>query len=195
MKPVRRPRQQSTDWCPPTRNNKSLKQSTKPKITISENKKPLRQPRQLRNVPDEEKKDTSATAATKQEKKSNKTLLRQYFAKKNLGELTFKIAVMGNKGREKYLATITVEGLQYKTYPHSFQTKEEAEEAVSEHAIKKLGLSGGGESAGKFEKIGLLQDHVLGLTETTVGPGMRVSKDLFEFSQRVRDLLGKKIVC
>ena len=34
-----------------------------------------------------------------------------------------------------------------------------------------------------------------GLAETTVGPGMRVSKDLFAFSQRVRALLGRKIVC
>ena len=150
VKPVRRPRQQSTDWCPPSRNNKSVKQSTKSKITINENKKPLRQPRQLRNVIDEVKKETTsgggatATAATKQEKISNKKLLRDYFAKKNLGELTYKIAVMGNKGREKYLATITVEGVQYKTYPDSFQTKDAAEEAVSEHAIKKLGVSGGG---------------------------------------------------
>ena len=29
------------------------------------------------------------------------------------------------------------------------------------------------------------------MTETTVGVGMRVSKDLFVFSQRVRALLGK----
>ena len=146
VKPVRRPKQQSTDWCPPSKNNKSLKPAAKSKISITENKKPLRQPRQLRNVTDEEKKET--TAATRQEKISNKKLLSQYFTEKNLGELTYKIAVMGNKGREKYLATITVEGVQYKTYPDSFNTKEEAEEAVSEHAIKKLGVTGvgGGES-------------------------------------------------
>ena len=163
MKPVRRPKQQSTAWSPPSKNNKSVKQSTKSKITIAENKKPLRQPRQLRNVTEEEKKETTspggATAATKQEKISNKKLLREYFARKNLGEVTYKIAVMGNKGREKYLATITVEGMQYKTYPDSFHTKEDAEEAVSEHAIKKLGVSGGGaggESSGKFEKMGLM---------------------------------------
>ena len=167
VKPVRRPKEQSTAWCPPSKNNKSLKQYPKSKITVNENRKALRQPRQLRNVTEEEKKETGSTAATKQEKISNKKLLREYFAQKNLGEVTFKIAVMGNKGREKYLATITVEGAQYKTYPDSFQTKEEAEEAVSELAIKKLGLNGGGggirgggESAGKLETIGLMQDYV-----------------------------------
>ena len=167
MKPVRRPKQQSTAWSPPSKNNKSIKQPAKSKITITENKKPLRQPRQLRNVKDEEKKETGSPTATKQEKISNKELLRAYFGKKNLGEVTYKIALMGNKGREKYLATITVEGVQYKTYPDSFQTKEEAEEAVSELAIKKLGLNGGGggirgggESAGKLEMIGLMQDYV-----------------------------------
>ena len=29
------------------------------------------------------------------------------------------------------------------------------------------------------------------MTETSVGAGMRVSKDLFVFSQRVRELLGR----
>ena len=164
MKPVRRPKQQSTAWSPPSKNNKSIKQPAKSKITITENKKPLRQPRQLRNVKDEEKKETGSPTATKQEKTSNKELLRAYFGKKNLGEVTYKIALMGNKGREKYLATITVEGVQYKTYPDSFQTKEEAEEAVSELAIRKLGVNGGssgsGESTGKFEILGLIQDCV-----------------------------------
>ena len=57
----------------------------------------------MRNVKDEEKKETGSPTATKQEKISNKELLRAYFGKKNLGEVTYKIALMGNKGREKYL--------------------------------------------------------------------------------------------
>lgn len=36
---------------------------------------------------------------------------------------------------------------------------------------------------------------MLGLAKPSVGPGMRVSKDLFVFSQRVTALLGNKIIC
>ena len=39
----------------------------------------------------------------------------------------------------RYLATITVDNIQYKTYPQSYSTKEEAEEALSDLVIKKLG--------------------------------------------------------
>ena len=39
----------------------------------------------------------------------------------------------------RYLATITVDNIQYKTYPQTYSTKEEAEEALSDLVIKKLG--------------------------------------------------------
>ena len=143
-KPVRRPKQQSTDWVPPTKHNRnrelSPKQSVKSKNT--ENKKPLRQPRQLKNATIEASNKIDPVAAVpKQDKIAGKKLLEQYFAKNNLGEPNFKIAVMGNKGRERFLATITVSGRQYKTYPDSFQTAEQAEEAVSSLAIKTLGTT------------------------------------------------------
>ena len=91
------------------------------------------------------------------DKKTQKTLLEEYFKNKNLGQMIFKIATMGNKGKERwlyfslniapginflqfrYLATITVDNIQYKTYPQTYSTKEEAEEALSDLVIKKLG--------------------------------------------------------
>ena len=39
----------------------------------------------------------------------------------------------------RYLATITIDSVQYKTYPQTYVTKEEAEEAVSDIAIKQIG--------------------------------------------------------
>ena len=94
----------------------------------------------------------------KHDKKTQKTLLEEYFKNKNLGQMLFKIATMGNKGKERwpliqtfswynhahvwqfrYLATITVDNVQYKTYPQTYSTKEEAEEALSDLVIKKLG--------------------------------------------------------
>ena len=39
----------------------------------------------------------------KHEKKCQKAMLEEYFKKKNLGTLTFKIATMGNKGKERLL--------------------------------------------------------------------------------------------
>ena len=54
----------------------------------------------------------------------------------------FKIATMGNKGKEKYMATVTVEGQQFKTYPQTYNTQAEAEEALSAIIVKKLGIRG-----------------------------------------------------
>ena len=49
---------------------------------------------------------------------------------------------MGNKGKEKYMATVTVEGEQFKTYPQTYNTQAEAEEALSAIIVKKLGIRG-----------------------------------------------------
>lgn len=140
---MRRPKQQSTDWIPPSKNNKAKEippkvLSVKSKSTNSENKKSLRPPRQQRNVTDEQNKIIPA-AAKKEEKMSSKKLLSQYFEKNNLGEPSYKIAVMGREGKERFLATITVQQTQYKTYPDTFQTRQQAEEAVSGLALHKLG--------------------------------------------------------
>ena len=68
--------------------------------------------------------------------------LQQYFNANNLGEVPFKIATMGNKGKEKYMATVTVEGEQFKTYPQTYNTQLEAEEALAQIIVKKLGIRG-----------------------------------------------------
>ena len=49
---------------------------------------------------------------------------------------------MGNKGKEKYMATVTVEGEQFKTYPQTYNTQLEAEEALAQIIVKKLGIRG-----------------------------------------------------
>ena len=169
-KAVRRPKQHSTDWTPPAKNNRNKEMSPKEqaarsKKPVTESKKPLR--------PKHQKIETnklSHSTPEKPEQVSSKKLLEQYFAKKELGEPQYKIAVMGNKGRERFLATITVEGQQYKTYPESFQSKDLAEEAVSGLAVSKLGVT----------------ESLARRVET-----LRVSRSLIELTRRVRDLLGR----
>ena len=39
--------------------------------------------------------------------------LQQYFNNNNLGDVASKIATMGTKGKEKYMATVIVEGEQF----------------------------------------------------------------------------------
>merc|ERR1719308_484733 len=64
--------------------------------------------------------------------------LEQYFAKNNLGDVPFKIATLGAKGKEKYMATVTVEGQQFKTYPTTYNSQVEAEEALASIIVTKL---------------------------------------------------------
>ena len=49
--------------------------------------------------------------------------MEKYFAKNNLGEVPYKVAAVGTKGKEKYMATVTVEGTQFKTYPQTYNTR------------------------------------------------------------------------
>jgi len=74
--------------------------------------------------------------------------LQVYFTTSNLGDVPYKIATMGMKGKEKYMATVTVEGEQFKTYPQTFNSQQEAEEALAEIIVKKLGILSGGEGSG-----------------------------------------------
>ena len=84
-------------------------------------------------------------------------LLEQYFSQNNLGELTFKTASMevksggsggpnqknGNKGKKvtKFVSTVKVGEQSFQTFPNSYATKEQAEEAASSFAISKLNIS------------------------------------------------------
>ena len=77
---------------------------------------------------------------------------------------------MGSKGKEKYMATVTVEGEQFKTYPQTFNTQLEAEEALAHIIVKKLGIRG---SDGDTNTVQETQD-------TTV------------FADRVVELIGER---
>jgi len=198
-KPVRRPKQQSITWSPPNKNNNRSKENLhshvhkqnssgssssdykKPQKQFNNNnnhnhqisndsKKALRQPKPPKHSTNEgNKKNEKNGKTSNQDKHSSKPLLEEYFRKKNFGEVVFKIATMGNKGKERFLATITVDNVQYKTYPQTYATKDEAEEAVSELAIKKLGV-----------------------TDLNIEPVLKVSKDLFIYTERVTDILGAR---
>ena len=49
--------------------------------------------------------------------------LENYFTKNNLGEVPYKVATVGTKGKEKFMATVTVEGTQFKTYPQTYNSR------------------------------------------------------------------------
>ena len=49
--------------------------------------------------------------------------LQKYFTSHNLGEVPYKVAPVGSKGKEKYMATVTVEGTQFKTYPQTYNSR------------------------------------------------------------------------
>jgi len=49
--------------------------------------------------------------------------LEKYFNQNNLGEVPYKVAAVGTKGKEKFMATVTVEGTQFKTYPQTYSTR------------------------------------------------------------------------
>ena len=55
-----------------------------------------------------------------------------------LDPVQYKVARLGSGSRVKYMAAVTVEGKQYKTYPQTFLSQEEAEEAVAGIVLRKL---------------------------------------------------------
>jgi len=63
----------------------------------------------------------------------------------------YKTSAIGTKGKERYMATITVEGTQFKTYPQTYGTEAEAEEAVAQKVVKELGILSGGEGGAVAE--------------------------------------------
>ena len=130
-KPVRRPKQQSITWSPPNKNNNRSKENLhshvhkqnssgssssdykKPQKQFNNNnnhnhqisndsKKALRQPKPPKHSTNEgNKKNEKNGKTSNQDKHSSKPLLEEYFRKKNFGEVVFKIATMGNKGKER----------------------------------------------------------------------------------------------
>ena len=98
--------------------------------------------RQQQSGPNNVKSPPKNHSQPKQPKTNFRRDLQQYFTNNNLGEIPFKIATMGNKGKEKYMATVTVEDEQFKTYPQTYNTQAEAEEALSSIIVKKLGIRG-----------------------------------------------------
>ena len=67
------------------------------------------------------------------------------------------------------MATVTVEGEQFKTYPQTFNTQLEAEEALAQIIVKKMGILSGSDGSSVQETL-----------DTTV------------FSDRVVELIGER---
>ena len=80
-----------------------------------------------------------------------------------------------------------MDNVQYKTYPQTYSTREEAEDELSVLVIKKLGWF-----YHPFTYVPISNYFVfcVGVTHQNVGPALRVTKDLFIFTQRVIQLLG-----
>ena len=68
----------------------------------------------------------------------------------------------------RYMATVSVESIQFKTYPDTFASQVEAEEALANIVISKLGIPDDNENSGSKE-----------------------TKDLLTYGQRIVLLLGK----
>jgi len=86
-----------------------------------------------------------------QQANNHKRDLKQYFSRNNLGDVPYKTSAIGTKGKERFMATITVEGTQFKTYPQTYGTEAEAEEAVAQKVVKELGILSGGEGGAMAE--------------------------------------------
>ena len=70
--------------------------------TSDNSKRSLRQAKPIRNGRNEDSKMSDKNASSKNpDKKAQKTLLEEYFKTRNLGQILFKIATMGNKGKER----------------------------------------------------------------------------------------------
>jgi len=83
----------------------------------------------------------------------------------------YKIATMGSARRLAYMASVVVEGEQYKTYPQTFPSQAEAEEALAALVLDKRGVQTG--QVGK-----------------PVEPG--VTRDILQCAERVLQLLDQK---
>ena len=66
----------------------------------------------------------------------HKNALEKYFSKNNLGQVPFKTSMAGTR----FVATVSVNGKQFKTYPQSFGTEAEALEGVSKLCVTDLNI-------------------------------------------------------
>jgi len=109
------------------------------------------------------------TADSKQPEKSQRNELQEYFSKRQYGVVKYKIATIGSKGKERFMATVCVEESQYKTYPDTYHTQAEAEEALASIVLTALGITGQGGDNRRKE-----------------------TKDMLVYAQRVVSLLGER---
>ena len=82
------------------------------------------------------------------------------------------------------MATVFVETDQYKTYPDTYSSQLEAEEALANLVLTKLGL------ITQDLHLVVLQLGYLGITGEKEDTGVRETKDLLMYAQRVVKLLG-----
>jgi len=83
----------------------------------------------------------------------------------------YKIATMGSARRLAYMASVVVDGEQFKTYPQTFASQAEAEEAVAAIVLDKKGVQ-------------------IGQSSKPAVPG--VTRDILQCAERVLQLLDQK---
>jgi hypothetical protein len=88
------------------------------------------------------------------------------------GPAPYKLATMGSARRLAYMASVVVAGRQYKTYPATFPSQQEAEEALAAAVLEQLGLAGEQEGGNEQEEPA-------------------VTSDVLCYAERVLQLLGK----
>ena len=67
--------------------------------------------------------------------------LSSALASRSLGAPLYKVAKLGSGDRTRFMAAVTVGDQQHKTYPRTFPSQQEAEEAVAGIALAKMGVA------------------------------------------------------
>ena len=70
--------------------------------------------------------DLTVTSPSVTNRRYNRSQLTSYLESMGLDPVQYKVARLGSGSRVKYMAAVTVEGKQYKTYPQTFLSQEEA---------------------------------------------------------------------
>ena len=82
--------------------------------------------------------DLTVTSPSMTNRRYNRSQLTSYLESMGLDPVQYKVARLGSGSRVKYMAAVTVEGKQYKTYPQTYREQDEAEEAVAGIVLRKL---------------------------------------------------------
>ena len=90
----------------------------------------------LRPAPAPALSDTSTGAGAR----SCHAQLEAHLGARGLAAAQYKVAKLGSGQLTKYMAAVTVEGAQYKTYPRTFPSQAQAEEALAGLVLGKLGV-------------------------------------------------------